>query len=286
MSIALVFHLGSRLLPYLPPALGYRLCDYLSFLAPLSPAWPQILANLERVVPHEPAATRRRYAREIVDGLLKNYYDLLRAHALSPSELARTCDIRGLPNLLGALARGKGVLVAMPHIGNLSLVAEPVATLAQSQIVVIVEQMQDPAVHRLLNTLRRRSNTTPVEIGPHSARAIIQALRAGQIVVLPCDRTVAGATVEVTFFGAPAVVPAGPATLALRTGAPLLTAYTYRQPDNRSTVVIDPPLALDRGADLTADIQRTMQAILRIFEAYIRRHPAQWLLTEPLWATT
>jgi lauroyl/myristoyl acyltransferase len=26
-----------------------------------------------------------------------------------------------------------------------------------------------------------------------------------------------------------------------------------------------------------------MQAIIRIFEAYIRRHPSQWLLTEPVW---
>ena len=286
MNIAILYHLGSRLLPYLPPRLGYQLCDRLSFLAPLSPAWPRILANLAYVLPDQPVATRRRYARKIMSGILKNYYDLLRAHALSPAELACSFEVRGLENLSGALARGKGVLVAMPHLGNLSLVAEPVATMVQAQILVIVEQMKNAELHRLLNTLRQRNNIEAVEIGPQATRAVLRALRAGQIAVLPCDRTVSEATVEVRFLGAPAVVPSGPATLALRTGAPLLTAFTYRRPDNGSTLCIDPPLALERRGELAGDVQRTMQTIFRIFEAYIRRHPAQWVLTDPIWATT
>ena len=283
MSIAFVFQLGSRLLPYLPPSLAYRICDRLSFLAPLTPAWPHVLANLQHVLAHETAAVRRCYAREIVSGLLKNYYDLLRSHVIPPTELARMFDVQGLGNLLGALRQGKGVIVAMPHMGSLSLAAEPVAMMAQTRILVIVEHMQDPAVHRLLNVLRQRTHIDPVTIGPQAARAIMRALRAGQIVVLPSDRTVGDATVAVTLFGAPAVVPSGPATLALRTGVPLLTAFTYRYEDNRPAVVIDPPLAVDHRRDLAADVQRTMQAIIRIFEAYIRRHPGQWLLTEPVW---
>lgn len=283
MSIAFVYQLGARLLPYLPRPIGYRLCDQISYLAPLMPVWPRIQFNLSHVLPQASEQTRNRTGREIIAGLLKNYFDLLRAPATSSAELARTTDIAGVENLRQALARGKGAIVAMPHMGNLSLVAQPVASLLATQITVIVEQMRDPAVHALIKQLRLRSRIHMVEVGPQATREIGRALRAGDIVVLASDRTVASATVEVDFFGATAVVPCGAALLALRTGAPLLTAYTYRPTSGRSLVVIDPPLAIERRDDLASDIRRVMQAIMRIFEAYIRRHPSQWLLTEPVW---
>lgn len=283
MSIAYAYQLGARLFPYLPRPIGYSLCDTISHLAPLMPAWPRIQSNLSHVLPQASEQERRRAGREIVAGLLINYFDLLRAPTTSSAELARTVDIAGLENLRQALARGKGAIVAMPHMGNLSLVAEPVATLLATQIMVIVEQMRDPAVHNLIRHFRARSNIQMVEVGPHATREIGRALRAGVIVVLASDRTVASATVEVDFFGATAVVPSGAALLALRSGAPLLTAFTYRPTSGRSIVVIDPPLGIERRNDLASDIRRVMQAIIRIFEAYIRRHPSQWLLTEPVW---
>jgi len=283
MSIAFVYQLGARLLPHVPPSLGYLLCDQLSYLGPLTPAWPQILFNLRQVLPRASAKEHRRIGRQIVAGLLTNYIDLLRAPVTSPAELARRTRVLGIPNLRTALARGKGVIVAMPHMGNLSLVAEPVTILADTTITVVVEQLHDPAVHELINSYRSRSNIRTVEAGPQVARQIMRALRAGGSVVLASDRTVAEATVEVEFFGRTAVVPSGPAWLAIRTGAPLLTAYTYRPTSALSVVVLDPPLAIERRDDLAADVRRVMQAIMRIFEAYIRRHPSQWLLTESVW---
>lgn len=283
MNSADILPVASRLLPYVPPSIGYQLCDGFALFAPWMPAWSSILRNLRQVLPDITEATRRRYARTIVRGLLKNYYDLLRSHALSAVELASTIDVEGVSNLDHALAGGKGAIVAMPHLGNFSLVAEPVANLTRHPMVVVVEQMQNATAHQVLNTLRERGNVQMLEIGPSVARPLLRALRNNHIVVLLSERTVAGATVEVDFFGSPAKVPSGPATLALRTGAPLLTAYTYRQPDNRSTVVIDPPVVFEPLSDIRSDVQRLMQAVMRILEAYIRRYPGQWLLTESVW---
>ena len=285
MDSADILPIASRLLPYVPPRWAYWLCERCGILAPLTPAWPAILRNLRHVLPDAPEATRRRYAAMIVSNLLKNYYDLLRSHALSAAELAATIDVQGLSNLQGALAKGQGVIVAMPHLGNFSLIAEPVANLLEYPMVVIVEQMRNQKVHDLVNRLRERGTVEMIEVGPSIVRQILRALRKGAVVVLLTERTVVEATVEVQFCDAPARVPAGPATLALRTGAPLLTAYTYRQPDNRSTVVIDPPLLLEPSRDIHSDVPRVMQAIMAILGAYIRRRPGQWLLTEPVWAT-
>jgi lauroyl/myristoyl acyltransferase len=283
---AWLYRLGVRLLPHVPLSIGYTLCTPLSLLAPLTPVWPHIQANLRQVLPDASAADRGRLGRAVVAGLLKNYFELLRMPAMSPDELLCMVEVRGLNNLHEALGRGKGAIVAMPHIGNLSLVAEPIERLARGSIVVVIEQMRDPAVHDLMRSFRQRGTIDMVEVGPSSARLLTRALAEGRIVVLACDRAVASATTVVTFFGEPVTMPVGPAMLALRTGAPLMTAFTYRLPDNRSEVVIDPPIVIDQRRDLRSDVRRLMQAVFRIFESYIRRDPAQWLLTEPVWSVT
>ncbi|CAA9256330.1 MAG: hypothetical protein AVDCRST_MAG26-2120 [uncultured Chloroflexia bacterium] len=277
------YRLAMRVLPLIPPPFAYWFCERLSLLGQRVSVWPRVQRNLGYVVPGETPSTYRRLGLAVMAGLLKNYYDLLRSHAVSAAELAETVETRGLDNLLAALARGKGVLVAVPHMGNVQLAAEPIVARVNTPILTIVEKMQDPAIHAIMNGLRRRENVSVVEIGPESAREVVRTLRAGNIVVLASDRTVAGATVEVKFFGATARVPSGPALLALRTGASLLTAYTYRQPDNRSVVVVDPPLVPERTGDLQADVQRTMQAVMYVLESYIRSRPAQWLMTESVW---
>jgi lauroyl/myristoyl acyltransferase len=284
IELADVYRIISRVLPYVPLRWAYGACERMEWMAHYTPAWPRIMGNLAHVVPNASNAQRERYARQVFSGLLKNYYDLLRSHALSSTAMLSMTGVQGLENMRAALAHGRGALVAMPHIGSLSLVAEPIAMLLDRRITVVVEKMSNPALHDLINSLRRREHITVLETGPSVARALMRTLRNGEIVVLPSDRTVAEATVNVPFFGAPTSVPAGPAALALRTGAPLLTAYTYRQPDHRSIVVIDPALAIERSGEQKVDIQRIMAVIMRIFEAYIRRHPGQWLLTEPVWA--
>ena len=278
-----LYRWASRVLPFVPPSLGYALCERLGAWGHRMPGWSRIMANLAYVLPEATEAERQYYAREVVVNLLKGYYELLRLHATSPAAALRMVDLHGLANMHGALERGMGALVVMPHMGNHSLLSEPAAARIGRPIMVVVERVSHPAVQDLFTSLRRRKDVEVVEISRQITRTIIGALRAGKVVVLLCDRTVASATVEVEFFGAPARVPSGPATLALRTGAPLLPTYAFRQPDNRSTVVIDPPLLLETDDALQRNVQRTTQAIMRIFEGYIRRRPGQWLLTEPVW---
>ena len=285
ITLASAYQLGTRILPYLPPPLGYRLCEHISLFAPLMPGWPRVTANLARVLPEASDTTRRRHGRDVIAGLLKNYYDLLRLHTISLEQQARMILVRGVDNLKRALAVGKGAIAALPHMGNISLLAAPVAALCGTRIVVVVERMVDARVHEILIGLRRRGDVEVVEIGPAAGRKVLQALRDRSLVVLPSDRTVATATVDVSFFGAPAIVPSGAATLAIRTGAPVFTTFSYRLPDNRSMLVIDPPLVVERRDNLREDVRRVMQAIIRIFESYIRHRPGQWLMTESVWTT-
>ena len=102
------------------------------------------------------------------------------------------------------------------------------------------------------------------------------------MVVLLCDRHVGGGGVEVEFFGEKTLLPAGPATLALRTGAPLCPAAVYIQ-GNGVYGVLRPLLKVERQGRLRDDVQRITQELAYEFETLIRKAPEQWHLLQPNW---
>ena len=103
------------------------------------------------------------------------------------------------------------------------------------------------------------------------------------LVGLLCDRDLQGHGVEVEFFGERTTFPAGPATLALRTGAALVTAVVFSGPGRDHVGEISAPIDTARTGPLRKDVGRITQEIARHFEGYIRRNPEQWHLFQPNW---
>ena len=93
----------------------------------------------------------------------------------------------------------------------------------------------------------------------------------------------AGNGIEVEFFGETTTMPAGPATLALRSGARLVTGAVYSGPGPDHRAVVEPPLDTTRQGSLRQDVARLTQEIATRFEGLIRRAPEQWHVFQPLW---
>jgi KDO2-lipid IV(A) lauroyltransferase len=108
-------------------------------------------------------------------------------------------------------------------------------------------------------------------------------LREGGLVGLLCDRDIEGTGVEVDFFGERTTMPAGPATLALRTGATLCTGAVYSGPGRDHRAIVEPPLDTTRTGPLRKDVARLTQEIATRLEGLIRRAPEQWHVFQPLW---
>jgi lauroyl/myristoyl acyltransferase len=103
------------------------------------------------------------------------------------------------------------------------------------------------------------------------------------VLALLSDRDLPGTGPEVEFFGERTTLPGGPATLALRTGAPVVpTAIYFDGPDNRHAVLL-PPLDTSRQGKLRDDVQRVTQDLATALEVLIRRAPEQWHLLQPNW---
>ena len=97
------------------------------------------------------------------------------------------------------------------------------------------------------------------------------------------DRDLTGDGVEVEFFGERTTLPAGPATLALRTGAALLPVAVYFTEGRGHKGMVRPPLDITREGRLREDIARITQALAYEFEDLIRVAPEQWHLLQPNW---
>jgi KDO2-lipid IV(A) lauroyltransferase len=102
-------------------------------------------------------------------------------------------------------------------------------------------------------------------------------------VCLLCDRDLGGDGIEVEFFGERTTLPAGPATLALRTEAPLLPAAVYFGPQGGHHAVVMPPVPSSREGRLRDDVERVTQELAHRFEELIRAAPEQWHLLQPNW---
>jgi KDO2-lipid IV(A) lauroyltransferase len=201
--------------------------------------------------------------------------------SVDPS-LERDFQAMGWEHIANALDAGTGAVLALPHLGGFDRAA---AWLAGRGVppTVVVEPVEPPELFRWFADVRAAIGMDVVPLGPDAGKVVLRALKANRIVCLLCDRDLVGDGVEVEFFGELTTLPAGPATLALRTGAPLIPTAAYFRPKGRHFAIIGPPVPVRRVGRLRDDVTRITQELARRFEELIRMAPEQWHLMQPNW---
>jgi KDO2-lipid IV(A) lauroyltransferase len=190
--------------------------------------------------------------------------------------------ISGREHLDAARALGRGYVMALPHVGSWEWGGAWLA-LEGFPMTAVMERLEPPELFAWFSAQRVAMGLTPVPMGEGSSAAMLRAIKAGEIAGLVSDRDMVGNGVEVSFFGEKTTLPGGAATLALRTGAPLLPVVVYSGPGNGHTAEVHAPLDTTRSGSLRDDVARITQELASVFEGYIRRHPEQWHLYQPNW---
>jgi phosphatidylinositol dimannoside acyltransferase len=210
------------------------------------------------------------------------WVDSFRLIGLDTDGLAHEIEIDGLDNADAAFAAGKGGIAVMPHIGAWDLGGAWFAD--RYPLTVVAERLQPAALFDWFVAMRKRNGMEIVALGdPSAGAALLARLRSGGMIGLLCDRDIAGGGVEVDFFGERTTMAAGPATLALRTGAQLLPTAVYQRPGQRALGVIRPPIVFERTGRLRDDVATITQLIANELEALILRAPEQWHVLLPNW---
>jgi KDO2-lipid IV(A) lauroyltransferase len=239
--------------------------------------------NLRRTLgPGVDDATLRRATRDTFAAYGRYWLELFRLERDAPLMVAPRFEAVGWEHIEAGLAAGRGVILALPHLGGFDVGA---AWLAGRDAVptVVVEPVEPPELFEWFAGVRRAIGIEIVPLGPDAGREILRALRDNRVVCLLADRDLAGDGVEVELFGERTTMPGGPATLALRTGAPLLPVGTYYRSGGRHFAVIGPPVVVEREGRLRDDVARVTQTLARRFEELVRAAPEQWHLMQPNW---
>ena len=230
----------------------------------------------------DPALLRRWSRRTFVE-YSRYWADGARLPFVSPEAIRSQFWLsHGEDHLRAASATGRGVIMALPHVGSWEWGGAWLA-LEDMPMTAVVERLEPEELFEWFIAQRAAMGLTAIPLGEGSGPAMLRALKEGKVTGLVSDRDLTGGGVEVTFFGERTTLPGGAATMALRTGALLLPAVVYSGPGNWHTGVVHPPLDTTRRGSLRQDVTRLTQELATIFEDYIRAQPEQWHLYQANW---
>ena len=284
-----MYRAGTVIASALPGVSAYRLGQGLGWVLGQLPDYDGrravVASHMSRVC-GQPLTKQqeRRMVADVFANFGRYWAESLRLPALSHPQVAAGIAMVGFEHVQAALAAGNGVVVAAPHLGGWEWGAMYLAG-AGMPVTVAVEPLEPPERFEWMARFRERLGMQVVAVGPGAATAILQALRDNHIVCLLSDRLVGPtAGVEVDFFGAKARLPAGPVTMAVRSGAPLMAAAIYYgRPAISHTIVFRPPLEIKAADGFKRTVLAGTQALACELEQLIREAPSQWHITQPNW---
>lgn len=240
------------------------------------------LANLRIAFPAWAEGKRRRTAFRAYRNLCWTLVETLRYEKLAQGDGRRRAAIANEEVFERARDAGKGVLAISAHLGNWEWLSAH--ALRFGTVHIVARAIHNPEMDREIRVRREAAGVRQIYPDRESPRAILKALRAGEAVCFLVDQSAKGEEgVDVPFFGRPAPTHTGPALLALRTGATVISVFARRLPDRRIELRYGEPLALERTGDLDRDVKAATALFTRVVEDAIRERPDQWFWVHDRW---
>jgi phosphatidylinositol dimannoside acyltransferase len=244
-------------------------------------------ANLRRVLgPDAPPDELAAVTRAAVHSYLRYWHEVFRLPVVPPGRIVATFHMQDEDRLRTAYGEPRGVVLALPHMGNWDH-AGAWCVLTGMPFTTVAERLEPASLFDRFVEFRRGlgMEVVPLTGGSSSPYPILASrLAAGGMLCLLADRDLTATGVEVSFFGETARMPAGPAALALETGAALLpvTLWYPDEGDPATRGRVHPEIKPPRSGSRKAKVQEMTQAMADAFAAAIAEHPADWHMLQRL----
>ncbi|MCP1387192.1 phosphatidylinositol mannoside acyltransferase [Corynebacterium sp. TA-R-1] len=238
--------------------------------------------NLTRVVGAENVT--RELVRDAVRSYARYWLEAFRLPRIAGDEatLQRYAEgVEGLEHLDTAVAKGKGVVLTLPHSGNWDF-AGLFLVRNYGSFATVAERLKPEALFDAFVEYREALGfevlaLTGGEQPPYER--LREVLEGGGIVCLMGERDLGGRGVPVTFFSEETTFPVGPSKLAIDTGAELLAVHSW---------YTDGPEGPGWGLSVSPSIEvtelgATAQRVADVFAANIAAHPEDWHMLQPMW---
>ncbi|MER5441923.1 phosphatidylinositol mannoside acyltransferase [Streptomyces sp. NPDC002790] len=241
-------------------------------------------ANLARVVPDATPQRLQQLSKKGMRSYLRYWMESFRLPAWSKERIREGVSIKDVHYLTEGLDAGKGVVLALPHMGNYDLAGAWVTTELDTPFTTVAERLKPETLYDRFVAYREGLG---MEVLPHTGGAafgtLARRLRAGGLVCLVADRDLSSSGVEVKFFGETTRMPAGPAMLAQQTGALLLPVTLWYDDSAIMRGRVHPPVDVPETGTRAEKTSVMTQALADAFATGIADHPEDWHMLQRLW---
>lgn len=241
-------------------------------------------SNLSRVVPDAGPERLAELSRAGMRSYMRYWMESFRLPTWSPERIKAGIDVADVHHLTEGLDAGNGVIIALPHLGNWDLAGAWVTTDLKVPFTTVAERLEPATLYDRFVAYREGLG---MEVLPHSGGAafgtLARRLRAGGLICLVADRDLSASGVEVSFFGATARMPAGPALLAQQTGALLLPVTLWYDGTPVMRGRIHPAVEMPQEGTRAERTSAMTQALADAFAGGIAEHPEDWHMLQRLW---
>lgn len=280
-----------RLLRFLPEKFAYKLAHYSAgvLVHRKGKRVERLRSNLARVKPELNERELTELTLAAMGSGMRYWFDTFRFPDWSKDKILKTVTAFHEEYLFDPYNSGKGVIVALPHAGNWDH-AGAYFCARGVRLTTVVEHLKPEKLFRKFLDHRQKMGMEAFDLDSRVIAKLAQRLREGNLIALVADRDLSQSGIEVDFFGGKARMPAGPALLAIQTGAPLITAYVSYLPEG-IRVEFDSPIAIpliDSAAGTSAKARSEQIAVMvqecaRRFERDIRARPEDWHMLQRIW---
>ena len=239
--------------------------------------------NIARAFPEWNEERRGAFVKESYGELGILFLEILRSFYRFDRWIERLADVEGREHLEAALAEGKGIFAMTAHIGNWEVLTASGPTLFSTPVTMVTKELKPHWLHRVVSVTRELLGIK-MACEPRTMQGILRALKKKEIVGFVMDQyTGAPVGARVPFFGVPVGSHTALATLAIRTGAPVVPAIAVRKPDGRYLIRFEPALATIDAGDQESSVLANTAAYVAITEKWVREFPSQWLWIHRRW---
>ena len=231
------------------------------------------LAEAEKLLSKLTKAGMRSY--------LRYWFDTFRLNKWSKERIIQTTKVNNENLLRDPIGKKIGCIVALPHAGNWDHAAAYFCSTGIN-LTAVVEKLKPEAIFKKFLDYRESIGIEAISHKEKSIPILTQRLETGKLVALVADRDMSRNGIEVNFLGGIAKMPSGPALLALKTGAPLITAYISYLPSGIE-IFFDETISLPISGNEADQIKMVTQSVADNFARRIKENPVDWHMLQRIW---
>ena len=279
----LLYLFAWKLIAVLPEKSAYKLADYVSdrIYKKNGKGIKRLRGTYGRVMPEYSSQKLEELTKLGMRSYLRYWFDTFRLSKWSKNRIISTTQVIRENLLRDPIQSKQGCIVALPHAGNWDHAAAYFCSTGIT-LTAVVEKLKPEAIFKKFLAYRQSIGIEAISHKEKTIPILTERLQAGKLIALVADRDMSRNGIEVNFFGKTSKMPSGPAILAIKTGAPLITAYVRYTPGGIE-IIFDETLKPTNSGSEEEQIKIITQSMADNFAKRIKENPVDWHMLQRIW---